>query len=80
MGFENALSRPGKVMDFRKNGRGHGKVMKIHFWSKYFVLFENWKHSPCHRQQKAGLSAFCCRGNPKLVMEKSFNFIPQVLC
>ena len=25
--FENEFSRPGKVIDFRKNGRGHGKYM-----------------------------------------------------
>ena len=30
MEFENAFSRPGKVMDFRENGRGHGKVMEFH--------------------------------------------------
>ena len=33
MEFENAFSKPGKVMDFRKNGRGHGKVMEFHFFS-----------------------------------------------
>ena len=32
MEFENAFSRPGKVMDFRRNGRGHGKVMEFHFF------------------------------------------------
>ena len=31
MEFENAFSRPGKVMDFRENGRGHGKLMEFHF-------------------------------------------------
>ena len=31
MEFENAFSRPGKVTDSRKNGRGHGKVMEFHF-------------------------------------------------
>ena len=30
MEFENAFSRPGKVMNFRVNGRGHGKVMEFH--------------------------------------------------
>ena len=45
MEFENAFSRPGKVMEFRENGRGHGKVMEFHFfWSKDFMLFENWKN------------------------------------
>ena len=32
MEFENAFSRPGKVMDFRENSRGHGKVMEFHFF------------------------------------------------
>ena len=41
MEFEHASSRPGKVMDFRKNDRGRGKVMDFRFLSKYFVLFEN---------------------------------------
>ena len=70
----------GKVMDFRKNGRGHGKVMEkswnFSFWSKYFVLFENWKHSPCHRAKmcpkKAGFSALLSHGKLKLIMEKSW--------
>ena len=68
MEFENAFSRPGKVMDFRENSRGHGKVMNgISFlWSKNFVLFENWKNSPSHRAkicpQKAGFSAFLSHG------------------
>ena len=48
----------------------HGNVMEFHFfWSKYFVLFENWKHS-CHRTkicpQKAAFSAFLCHGKFKL--------------
>ena len=32
-----AFSRPGKVVDFRKNDRGHGKVIEFHI----LVLFEN---------------------------------------
>ena len=32
MEFENAFSRPGKVMDFRENSRGQGKVMEFHFF------------------------------------------------
>ena len=32
MEFENAFSRPGKVMDFRENSRAHGKVMEFHFF------------------------------------------------
>ena len=62
MELENALSRPGKVMDFRENGRGHGKVMEFRFLVKYFVLLESWKFSPRHRAnirpKKAGFSAF----------------------
>ena len=30
--FENEFSRPGKVMDFRENGQGHGTVMEFHFY------------------------------------------------
>ena len=44
--------------------------------SKYLVLLENWKHSPCHRAnicpKKAGFSAFLSHGKFKLVMEKSW--------
>ena len=69
MEFEIAFSRPGKVMDFRKNGRGHGKIVEFHFLSKYFVLFENWKHSPCHRAKKAGISVFLSHGKFELVIE-----------
>ena len=77
MEFENAFSRPGKVMDFRQNGRGHGKVTEFHiFWSRDFVLFENWKNSPSHRAklcpQKAGFSAFLSHEKFKLVMKKSW--------
>ena len=64
-------------MDFRENDQGHGKVTEFHFfWSKDFVLFENWKNSPSHRAkicpQKAGLYAFLSRGKFKLVMKKSW--------
>ena len=31
MEFENAFSRPGKVMKFGENDQGHGKVMKLKF-------------------------------------------------
>ena len=31
MEFENAFSKPGKVVDFRENGRGHGKVIGFFF-------------------------------------------------
>ena len=36
MEFENVFSRPGKVMDVRKNGRGHGKVVDFHFLVQIF--------------------------------------------
>ena len=29
MEFENAFSKPGKVVDLRENGRGHGKVIEF---------------------------------------------------
>ena len=39
-------------MDFRENDQGHGKVTEFHFfWSKDFVLFENWKNSPVTEQE-----------------------------
>ena len=53
------------------------------FWSNYFVLFENWKHSPCHQAkicpQKSGFSALLSHGKLKLIMEKLLNFIAQFL-
>ena len=36
MEFENAFSRPGKVINFRKNGQGHGKTMEFHFLVQIF--------------------------------------------
>ena len=36
------------------------------FWSKYFMLFENWKHSFCHRAK------ICTK---KENMEKLLNFL-----
>ena len=44
MEFENAFSRLGKVMDFRKNGPGHGKVVKFLFLDQIFYAVENWKY------------------------------------
>ena len=45
------------------------------FWSKDFVLFENWKNSPSHRAkiypQKAGFSACLSHGKFKLVFSIS---------
>ena len=51
-------------------------VMEFHFVvGKSFLLFENWKHSPCHRTnicpKKAGFSSFRSHGKLKLVMENS---------
>ena len=61
--------------------------MEFHFWSIYFVLFENWKRSPCHQAKicpkKAGFSAFLSHGKFMLVMKKSWlvlNFVAQFLC
>ena len=60
------------------------KLRNFVFWSKYFVLFENWKHSPCQQAnicpQKAGVSVFVSHGKFELVMEKSLNFIVQNMC
>ena len=36
MEFDNAFSRPGKVMNFRKKDRGHGKATKFHFLVQIF--------------------------------------------
>ena len=37
MKFENAFSRPGKIlMDFRENSRGHGKVLELNFLVEIF--------------------------------------------
>ena len=64
--------------------KSHEKSWNFISWSKYFVLFENWKHSPCHRAklcpQKAGFSAFLSHRKFKLVIEKSSDFIIQFLC
>ena len=74
MECKNTFSRPGKVMDFRKNGQGHGKVMEFHFSTKYFALFENWKYSLSSSKicsKKVGFSAFLSHKKFKLVMKKS---------
>ena len=34
--FKNVFSRSGKVLDFRKNVRGYGKVMEFHFLVQIF--------------------------------------------
>ena len=45
------------------------------------MLFENWKHSPCHRAkiwpEKVGFSAFFSHGKLKLVMKKSLHLLPK---
>ena len=38
MEFENAFSRPGKVMKFGENDQGHGKVMKLKFSFLIYVF------------------------------------------
>ena len=76
MEFENAFSRPGKVMDFRENGRGHGKVMEFHFFGPKILCCLKTGKIPSHRAkicpQKAGFSAFLSHGKFKLVMKKSW--------
>ena len=50
------------------------------FGSKYFMLFENWKHCPCQLcPQNAWFSAFLGHAKFKLVMEKSLKLIAQFL-
>ena len=54
------------------------------FWSKYFALFENWKHSPCHRAKYAPKRLrfqhfLVYNGKYKFVMKKSLSFIAQFL-
>ena len=47
------------------------------FWTKYFVLFENWKHSSCHSAKtcpkKLDYQHFLVMENLNLVMEKSLS-------
>ena len=71
-------------MEFRKNGRGHGKVMEFSFFgpnisgcleTRNILLVREQKIYP----KKAGFSAFLSHGKLKLVMEKSLNFIAQFL-
>ena len=38
-------------MDLWKDGGCHRNLMDFMSWSKYFVLFENSKHFPCHREK-----------------------------
>ena len=73
MKFENVFSRPGKDMDFRENGRGHGKVMEFPFFGP--------KISCCLKTGKIHLvteQKYGPEGHEK-VMEKSLNFIAQFL-
>ena len=77
MEFENAFSRPGKVMDFRRNGRGHGKVMEFHFFGPKISCCLKTEKTLLVTEikiwlQKAGFSAFHSRGKVRLVMKKSW--------
>ena len=45
MEFENAFSRSGKIMDSKNTAEVMEKSRNFIFWSKYYVLFENWKRS-----------------------------------
>ena len=83
--FENELSRLGKVMDFRKNGRGNGKIMEFHFFGPNIsyclktgniLLVIEQKYAP----KRAGFSVLFSHWKHKLIMEKSLNFIVQFLC
>ena len=47
-------------MDFRKNGRGHGKVMEFHFLAQIYLLVMAQKYA----QKRLGFQHF-------LVMENS---------
>ena len=70
MEFENAFSKPEKVVDFRENGRGRGKAVLTHgicFFSPNIscrlktgnmLLVINPKYTP----QIAGFSAFLSHG------------------
>ena len=46
MEFENAFSRPGKVMKFGENVQGRGKVMKLKFslFIYAFLLHQNLEY------------------------------------
>ena len=72
-------------MDFRKTGCGHGKVLEFHFLFQIFLAVLKTRNIVLVIQQnytpmKAGFSAFFSHGKFKLVMEKSLNFIAQLLC
>ena len=57
MEFENSFSRPGKVMDLRENGRGHGKVMEFHFLVQRFravLKLEKLSKSPSKNMPPKG--------------------------
>ena len=76
MEFEYEFSKPGKVMDFRENGRGHGKVMEFHFLSKDLYCLKTGKILLVTEQkicpQKAEFSAFLNHGKLELVMKRSW--------
>ena len=71
--FENAFSKPRKVMDFRKMAEVTEKSWNFIFWSKYFMLVEIYAPKPL------GFQYFSLR-KCTLVIEKSLNFITQFLC
>ena len=56
----------------------------IHFRSKYFVLFENWKHCLRHQAKILGFQHFLFFGKIQNalenVIETSLSFISQFLC
>ena len=84
MEFENAFSRPGKVMDFRENSRGHGKVMEFHFFGpKISCCLKTGKILLVTEQKYSWVFSISeswkiLIGHEK-VMEKSLNFIAQFL-
>ena len=67
----------------RKMAEVMEKSWNFIFWSKDFMLFENWKNSPSHRAkicpQKAGFSAFLSHEKFKLVM-KSHGKVIEFYC
>ena len=67
----------------RKMAEVMEKSWNFIFWSKDFMLFENWKNSPGHRAkicpQKAGFSAFLSHEKFKLVM-KSHGKVIEFYC
>ena len=68
-------------MDFRENDRGYAKRHGLSFlWFKYFVLFENRKHSLCHHHHHhggLGRASRLARESSRLHMQdSSSNLLP----